>query len=136
MNKVGDRALIKSPSNSLYIFHIAQNRYTCLLSSSEDVDFFDFLDKSDSCVLIVFRNRNIQILTQNGNVMQKIFNERKQITSVEVDQENAVFMICFEKQLEFYINKEKKEKKWNLWKKMFTKAKEKIKTAKMITNAE
>jgi hypothetical protein len=136
MNKVGDRALVKSPSNSLYIFHIAQNRYTCLISSSEDVDFFDFLDKADSNILIVFRNRNIQILTQNGNMMQKILNERKSIKTVEVSQENAVFMICYERHLEFYNNSHKKNKKWNLWKKMFTMSKEKIKTAKIISKAE
>ena len=69
--------------------------------------------------------------------MQKIFNERKQIKFVEVDQENSVFMICFEQQLEVYNNaKSNNDRKWNLWKKMFTKDKDRIKTATMITNAK
>lgn len=132
MNRVGDRALIKSPSNSLYLFHIAQNRYTCLMSSSDEVDYFNFLDKSDSSILLVFRNKHIRILTQSGSVLQKIIVEKKKIRRVEVAQAEGIFLTCYDRHLQVYRRDPERGKAWNLWKKMFTVSRESIKSAKLI----
>lgn len=135
MNRVGDRALLLSPANSLYLFHIAQNRYTCLLSTPEKIDFFDFLDKADSSILIVSRNKRMRIVTQTGSIMQTIACKQKKMGAIEVQPIHGFFMVCFARHLEFFHKDAQGPKKWNLWKKMFTVAKEQIKTAKFTNKA-
>jgi hypothetical protein len=67
--------------------------------------------------------------------MQSILNERKKMNDVEVQPLFGLFMITYDGHLEFYKRDLNSNKKWNLWKKMFTVSKDQIKTAKLTNNA-
>ena len=135
MNQIGDKCLIKSKENCLYLFHIALNRYSCILKDSSLIDFFSFLDKNDSSILVIFRNKELRIITQNGNTMQRILSEERKITDLKVDVFAKMFMVVNSQDLSFYKVDHKQKNNWTLWKRMFPMKGEQILRARLVEHS-
>lgn len=134
MNRAGDKCLIKSPDHTLYLFHLAENRYTSILPPNASLRFFSFLGRQDSSILTTFKSRKIKILSQNGALLQTLDSEEKTILGVQVGVGRKIFMIRNKQGLSLYRLDAKRKNFWNLWKKMFTQTSDSILNANLLSS--
>lgn len=134
MDQSGEKCLIKTPENCLFIFYIAQNRFTCIFRDNLEIQHFGFLDVNSSSILVILKNKELRLISQNGGTLQKISLEHKSVLELQINPIGEIFMLRYDDHLSFYVPNKKTN--WTLLKKMFLRSKEKIQNVKFISNGK